>query len=398
LCSGTRNTQPRSPVESSDAEDEIPPHRIRMQNERQPPLSPTESRLRALHKANTNRMKNNSNHQGKTDKPMSVFAASSLPPQHNHRAMSAPAMPYSKRSEASDEEILNRKAAMKRQIKEVLKPYLFLNELCRLDRELDTLCDGLLANAFSSSHPSNQMDDVKSYVEESSSILSGNRESCNIDFERSTPAVSEKQDVTLISNEYLGEGIRRSLAFTNKIDGLKKKSQKIIAEITRLEKQNADAILSPECNYSIMRSREHEIASLKRRQNIVWEQISNSISLMKAEHSREAHGGATTNRTFSSSTPPARQICLSSVDLTNEEEKSRVKHAGFLTHEPKQSSAILQSNDSQGTDSVVSIQDIRNISLGSRTNGTITRDGEQQSKCTIEVSLSDINTELVEMP
>lgn len=325
------------------------------------------------------------------------------PKQPYRRAMSAP-MPSSKMSDVSEEDIMNRKAAMKKQIKEVLKPYLFLNELCRLDRELDTLCDGLLANALTSEPPSNQMDDAKSFVEESSSVVSGYRESY---FERSTPAVSENQEVIILGNEPLGEDIRKSLVFTSKIDRLKKKSAKITAEIARLEKQNADSIINSECNYSIMRSREHEITRLKKLDNITWEQISSSISLMKAEikplitpqHSREIQGGARTNRPYSSSTPPARQICVSSVDITTEEEKSIAKHVVLLTHEPQQSGAIIQSNDSQGTGSCGRIQEKRKISLGSTRDAAIINDGGSHSKCYDEVSLNDIiNPELVQMP
>jgi len=409
-CSGTRIVKPRWTVESTDEEEFS--NRGRFQNERRPQLSLTENQLAILHKANMERMKNNNLRNGQIDKPTLGLPGSNWlaglphPPQRYRRTMSAPVMPSPKMSDVSEEDIMNRKAAMKKQIKEALKPYLFLNELCRLDRELDTLCDGLLANALSSEPPSNQMDDVKSYIDESSSVLSRNRESCNIDFERSTPAVSEHQEVILMSNEPLGEDIRRSLVFTSEIDRLKKKSAKITAEISRLEKQNAESIINSECNYSIMRSREHEITRLKKLDNITWEQISSSISLMKAEikplvtpqHSREIQGGATTKRPYRSSTPPARQICVSSVDITTEEEKSSPKRVVLLTHEPQQSEAIIQSNDSQGTGSCGRIQEKRKISLGSRTDGAIINDGRPYSKCYNEGSLNDINTELVQMP
>jgi len=407
LCSGTRNTKPRSPVDSTDDEEFS-------NGDKRPPPSLTESRLRVLHSANMERMKKNSNDNprtGQIDKSSLVLPGSNWtslihPGQRNRRAMSAPLNSSPKVSDVSEEDIINRKALMKKQIKEVLKPYLFLNELCRLDRELDALCDGLLANALSSEPLSNQMDDVKSYIEESSSIFSGNRESCNIDLERSTPAVSEHQEVILMSNEPLGEEIRKSLAFTSKIDRLKKKSAKISAEIARLEKQNADCILSRECNYSLMRSREHEISRLKRLDNITWEQISSSISLLKAEikppvtdeHKREIHGRATTNRPYSSSTPPPRQICVSSVDLTTEEGKSSAKLAGLSTQEPEQSRATLWSNNSQGTVSCGRNQEKRKISVSSRTDGAIINDGGPHSKCYNEEFLNDTNLELVQMP
>lgn len=409
LCSGTRKVQPRSPVESSEEESSS---RIRSQNRRPPIL--TESQLRDLQKADMETRKSNSQRNlrsGQIDKsvlvpPSSAGSPGWEPALRKRRSLSQPILPFTKMSDASEEEIMNRKAAMKKEIKEVLKPYLFLNELCRLDRELDTLCDGLLTNALSSELPSTQMDDAKSYVEESSSLVSGKGESGNIDFERSTPGVSEQQEVILMSNQLMGEEIRRSLVHTTKIDRLKKKSAKIAAEIARLEKQNADAILSTECNYSIMRSREHEIIRLKKLDNITWEQISSSISLMKAEikpsgteeNSREIQEGATTNPPFSSSTPPARQICVSSGDPDTEKEKSSAKHAGILTHEPQQSGEILQSNDSQGTDSFPRIQDKIANHQCSRTDVAINNEGEPHSKSNSEVFSNDINPELVQMP
>lgn len=392
-CAATRDGQPCAPAESIESDEEIPSV-IRRRSDTQPPPSPTDSRLRDLHKENMERVKTNDYNQLRRESMVSSSVKEGgklVRLVRNRRTKSAPQMPSCKVSDASDEEFLNRKAVMKKQIKDVLKPYLFVNELCRLDREVETLCDGLLTNTFSDGPISNQMDETKSYLGESSSVRTYNRESYNIDrsFERSTPATSDPQEVILITNESVGDDIRKGLAFTTKIDGLKKKSEKITAEIHKLEKQSTDDILSPECDYVKIRSLEHEITRLKKLNIVIWEQISNNISLMKAEmkasvredHSRELQWASKINGHYSSSTPPARQIRVNSGDHTNEEGRSNAKYASVLTHEPQQSEAILQSNDSQGTASVGRIQDKMHSSFVTRTEcGVRIEDGGPQSK------------------